>query len=278
MQRMRIVNTTCVYKPGSDVFKVVDRLCGAGFNYLDLALDYCFVEGQPFLSDGWLDWAKSLRKYAESKGAQFVQCHGVCLPSQLYANPSHIGYRSIGVAEALGIKWIVMHPQQIEGTTDEIYDDFYAEQNATWFRPFLNRCADKGIGLAIENLPWPNCNRAKPLAQIVDLLDSPYVGVCWDTGHANINHFPPEMMKVLGDRLVTLHIHDNSGGFADEHQIPFYGTYDWEAFIHTLREINYKGDFVLEAHHQMLDAPDEETRTQLLAEMMEVSNRIMQMP
>ena len=136
---------------------------------------------------------------------------------------------------------------------------------------------DEGDGVAIENLPWKNCHTAKNIRAIVDRLDSPFAGGCWDTGHAHCNRFPPSEMKDLGDKLVTLHIQDSVG--MDDHLIPYYGHYDWESFIHTLREMNYKGEFVLEAHHQMLEvADDPEKQNKLLAEMLEVSNRIMQLP
>lgn len=102
------------------------------------------------------------------------------------------------------------------------------------------------MGLALENLPWANSDRAKPLADLVDALGGENVGVCWDTGHAHFNKLPPSEMKVLENRLVTLHIHDNNGTY-DDHQIPYYGygTYDWVGFMKTLREMDYKGDFVL---------------------------------
>ncbi len=276
---MKIVNTTCVFKPGFDIFEAIDRLCEAGYRLLDLALDYCVVPGHPFISDHWLEWAKEVKAYADGKGVAFYQCHGVGVPSEFYNNPNDLAYRAIDVAQVLGIRWIVMHPQEIKEKTEEIYDDLYVAENVKWFTPFVRRAQEAGVGVAIENLPWANCNRAKPLAQIVDGLNAPNVGICWDTGHANINNTPPSEIKVLGHRLVTLHIHDNHGYPYDEHGIPYYGTYDWSGFIHTLREMNYQGEFVLEAHHQMLEAADDRAlQNQLLAEMIEVSNKIMQLP
>ena len=275
---MEIVNTTCVFKPGYDVFKAIDELKEAGFTKLDLALDYCFIDGHPFLSDHYLDWTQELKDYAESKGVTFYQCHGVGGPEELYRNLKDICYRAIDVARILGIRWIVMHPQEIKGKTEEIYDDFYVSENIKWFTPYVLRAKEAGVGVAIENLPWPNCNRAKPLAQIVDGLGTDNVGVCWDTGHAHINGTPPSELKIIGDRLVTLHIHDNYGT-GDDHAIPYYGTYDWTEFMHTLREIGYKGEFVLEAHHQMLEAADDpDMKKKLLAEMVEVSHKLINLP
>ena len=55
-----------------------------------------------------------------------------------------------------------------------------------------------------------------------------------------------ESIKVLGDDLKTLHIHDNYAGADDRHYIPFRGTIDWDKFIQGLNEIGYKGSINLE--------------------------------
>lgn len=278
---MRIVNTTSVFPPEMDVFEKINRLTAAGFTYLDFALTPLDSPpgSHPLLSENWRPWVRELKAYAESKGARFTHAHGVGWPAALYAKPdSHIGYRAIEIAAELGIQWIAMHPQDLQGTQTPEYYDYYVEQNRIWFTPYLKACKAYGVGLALENLPWANSDRAKPLADLVDALGGANVGVCWDTGHAHFNQLPPAEMKVLGHRLVTLHVHDNHGTH-DEHQIPYagYGTYDWSAFMKTLREMDYQGDFVLEAHHQMRETTDEALWTRYLSEMMEASKRLMAM-
>ena len=271
---MKIVNTTSVYMPGTDVFWAMDQLKEAGFQYLDLALDYCFTPGNPFLSDHYMEWAKELKAYGDQKGISFYQCHGVGDPSVFYNQPDDIAYRSLEVAQALGIQWVAMHPKEIAGMTGEQHDDLFVSENVKWFTPFVKKAEALGVGVAIENLPWPNANRVKPLKEIVDGLNSSFAGVCWDTGHAHINGTKPEEIEILGDRLVTLHLHDNHGN-GDEHLIPMDGTYDWKSLMHILKKMNYKGEFVLEAHHQMLDAKDNPAMQQeLLARMTEVGNRL----
>lgn len=279
---MKIVNTTCIFPPEMEIFEVIDRMYAAGFTSLDLALGGLDmpIGRHPLTTDGWKEWVRELKAYADSKGVEFVQCHGVGWPAALYAKQdTHIGYRAIEIAALLGIKWIAMHPQDLQGTQTPEYYDYYVEQNRIWFAPYLERCKAFGVGLALENLPWANSNRAKPLADLVDALGGENVGVCWDTGHAHLNKLPPQEMKELGHRLVTLHIHDNHGGPHDEHQIPYYGygTYDWCAFIRTLREMGYKGDFVLEAHHQMRETTDEAEWARYLKEMMDASHKILQL-
>ncbi|MBR5279707.1 MAG: sugar phosphate isomerase/epimerase [Clostridia bacterium] len=271
---MKIVNTTSVYMPGTDICWVIDQLKDAGFDCLDLALDYCCTPGHPFLSDNYMDWARTVKAYADSKGVSFYQCHGVGDPQHFYNKPDDVAYRSIDVAQALDIQWIAMHPKEIQGKTDEQYDDLFVSENVKWFTPFVKKAESVGVGVAIENLPWPNANRVKPLGAIVDGLQSRFVGVCWDTGHANINGTKPEEIEVLGNRLVTVHLHDNHG-VHDEHSIPMDGTYDWFGLMDTLKKMGYKGEFVLEAHHQMLEAKDDvEMQRKLLARMIEVGHQL----
>ena len=42
-------------------------------------------------------------------------------------------------------------------------------------------------------------------------LGAPNVGVVIDTGHRNIVGDPVEALQVIGEHLITLHLHDNHG-------------------------------------------------------------------
>ena len=55
--------------------------------------------------------------------------------------------------------------------------------------------------------------------------------------------------------------------------IPGDGNIDWKLFARVLKDIGYKGEFVLEAHHQTLEAPDHE-REALFEKMIERSREI----
>jgi sugar phosphate isomerase/epimerase len=50
---------------------------------------------------------------------------------------------------------------------------------------------------------------------------------------------------MLGDRLETLHTHDNNG-VSDEHIIPYLGCANWERFVLGLRKIGYSRNFSFE--------------------------------
>lgn len=276
---MRIVNTTGVFGLDMDLHESIDRLYRAGFRYIDLGLLYLdYKTPHPFISEDWKAWTQDLKAYADSLGVQFVQCHGVGTSKALYDNPESIAYRAIEIVAILGVKWIVVHPQDPpQYYPPGLWKDEgeFVRLQTKWLRRYLDLCEDRGVGLALENLPWPHSNRAKPLADIVDAMDSENVGVCWDTGHGRIFGLDHNEIRTLGHRLVTIHAHDNSGK-GDEHQIPFhgYGTFDWVSFMKMLREIHYKGDFVLEAHHQMRETTDEALWDRYLREMLETSQKL----
>jgi sugar phosphate isomerase/epimerase len=77
--------------------------------------------------------------------------------------------------------------------------------------------------------------------------DSKYIGFCWDCGHENCFTIGRQYMPLFGKKLVCTHIHDNSGVFnADNHLIPFDGSFDYGRFARQINEVEYKGSLMLE--------------------------------
>ena len=61
---------------------------------------------------------------------------------------------------------------------------------------------------------------------ILEMGHLPNVGVCLDLGHAHITVGMAEAVATLGDRIGSVHVHDNHG-LKDEHLWPGDGTIDW---------------------------------------------------
>lgn len=98
---------------------------------------------------------------------------------------------------------------------------------------------------------------------LIDELNDPLIGACWDTGHGNRPKFmnagkdpSPESDSIdqyqnlvrLGKRLKALHVHDNNC-FEDDHLIPYHGKICWDRVIAALDEIEYEQFFTFEAHN-----------------------------
>lgn len=109
------------------------------------------------------------------------------------------------------------------------------------------------VRLAIENIyahdgvNYLNSYVAYPedLMKYVEYYNNDYVGICFDTGHANI--FGVDVvgaLKIFGKKLFALHTNSNAGG--DQHAIPmtvpsWMDKTDYEEFARTLKKIGYEG-------------------------------------
>ena len=115
------------------------------------------------------------------------------------------------------------------------------------------------ITICLENLyvsrgnhivEGPCCDAAKAAARIDRINEeagAEVLGFCFDTGHANLIGLDFEdFLTTLGDRIKTLHIHDNDG-IEDLHQIPFTfarnrenkASTDWNGFLAGLAGIGF---------------------------------------
>ena len=79
-----------------------------------------------------------------------------------------------------------------------------------------------GVYLALENSVYPEYVR-----YLLDRIDSPHVGFCYDSGHENAFSPGENYLDSYADRLFAMHLHDNDG-VRDLHAMPFAGTVDWK--------------------------------------------------
>lgn len=111
------------------------------------------------------------------------------------------------------------------------------------------------IVLALENVYGPACSHAyhsaaEELLYYTERFDSPYLGICLDTGHAILRgQDPVEMLKKVAHRLRALHLHTVLPGL-DLHTIPYFTgsaeKIDWPAFVAELKKTPYTGPFNME--------------------------------
>ena len=106
-------------------------------------------------------------------------------------------------------------------------------------------CRDARLRLAVET-PLPHLVGGHPdeMAWLLERLP-PSVGMCLDTGHAYLGRHIDAFVRLAGERLVHVHLHDNRGTF-DDHLIPGRGAIDWCEVFDALRRVNYAGALVLE--------------------------------
>lgn len=263
----RIVTTTDVFEEGYDAAKAAERLASLGYEGLDMGFDYWTFDGSPFLGDGYLDWAKTVRERADAAGIAYTHAHA---PGE--ADSALLG-RSIEAASVLGARYLVVHPIWHEKNGHTIQTKLrFLQINADAIKKWLPKAEECGVVLLSENILWGASSDPRIIAELVRKVDSDWFGWCFDVGHAHCCGYKPDVLKACAVTPVSLHIQDNDGN-GDGHLIPGDGTIDWKLFLGTLREIGYLGDCVLEAHHQSLEAPDAE-RDAILARLLETAQSL----
>jgi sugar phosphate isomerase/epimerase len=99
-----------------------------------------------------------------------------------------------------------------------------------------------GVMIALENLTKRFMNDIT--LALIDKI--PDLGVCFDTGHAEIsNSWDDFLSRGILPKIIALHIHDNHG-YYDEHLIPGDGIIDFYRYIKILYEGGYGGIWGIE--------------------------------
>ena len=239
--------------------KAIELYGKAGFDCWDFSMfemcrwDWgrnCPVEkDHPLKGANYLDFARELRKIGESYGMECNQSHAP-FPSD---KPEVRGYlkRAIECTAEAGGKICVIHP----------VNNWDAQRNAEFYFELLPFAKDHGVKIATENMwNWTRengldqaapaaCSDAESFNAQLDAVNDEFFTACLDIGHAEMmgsDANAPDMIRAIGSRLGALHIHDNDR-WKDLHKIPFSGSINWNEVIKALREVDYKGEFTLEA-------------------------------
>jgi sugar phosphate isomerase/epimerase len=157
------------------------------------------------------------------------------------------------LAEAGG-RCLVVHPGVLSQPTD-----FDARRSALLdsLAAFAEHAAKHNVIVCVENLPpgsFPG-TRTADNAAIVRQLAASHIGLCLDTGHANIVADVASEARAAGDLLRTTHVHDNDGR-RDEHLPPGLGSVRWPEFSAALAEIGYDGVVMLECPRYLREHPE----------------------
>lgn len=126
----------------------------------------------------------------------------------------------------------------IHATTPQV-----TEPNEIGLKRFkrLTETAEKNdVVLALENI-----RSSKHLSYLFDRIESPNLKFCYDSGHNNCFEPTIDVVSLLGNKLVAVHLHDNDGA-DDQHFMPFCGTIDWQALMNKIAKVGYSGAITLE--------------------------------
>ncbi|MBA4388020.1 MAG: hypothetical protein C0404_08570 [Verrucomicrobia bacterium] len=93
--------------------------------------------------------------------------------------------------------------------------------------------AERKVRLAIEN------GRFEAIRPLLKEYGPEYVGICYDSGHGNMDAGGIDELRLVKDRLICIHLHDNDGT-ADQHKPLFSGSVHWPALARIVAESSYK--------------------------------------
>ena len=99
---------------------------------------------------------------------------------------------------------------------------------------------DLQVAIALES-PLP----AAELAEIIDKLNSPFVGAYYDVGNAlYLGYNPSEEIEYLGQRIFAVHIKDTAKNLGDSHL--GCGRLNLKTVFTAFKRINYSDWFIIE--------------------------------
>ncbi|GAA3405817.1 sugar phosphate isomerase/epimerase family protein [Paenibacillus hodogayensis] len=241
---LKSVNQWCFPEgtPLSQVFAISQK---AGYDAVELNL---YPAGAPagFTVDTTPAEADAIAKLAGEHGLQLRSLstgllwkHPLSSPdAEVREQGGAIVRKQLELAERIGADSVLVVPGSVGPHSS--YDVCY-ENSSRELEKLIPVAERRGVKIGIENV-W-NKFLLSPLEmkRYVDDLNSPNLGVYFDVGNILLYGFPEQWIRILGSRIVKVHVKDfktaagNHSGF-----VPLMaGDVNWPEVVAALREIGY---------------------------------------
>ena len=254
--KLSFANFPLEYYPqfASDELGMLKTIRECGFDCIDFNITVAHID------DRLEARANSLKENLAACGMTAPQAHAPIINP---LDPQSGDYltsfaRALRFCEIIGTPMLVIHAGAVKGNTREEY----FEKNVAFYRSLIPAAEKTGVRILIENIGHAADDNflrvGTDLREMIDRVDHPLFGACWDTGHGNLNRQNLyETIVTLGDKLWALHVHDNCAYFEpshrhhriDMHTIPFatqYASVNYDALLQGLKDIGYNGTFNFE--------------------------------
>jgi sugar phosphate isomerase/epimerase len=103
---------------------------------------------------------------------------------------------------------------------------------------------DRSVVITIENMPANINGTCTTAAELLEVVDSVGLGMCFDMGHANTAGQIDEFLALSG-RFKNVHLHNNEGSW-DQHNEVDDGTADFAKVLGILQK-SYRGNLIIES-------------------------------
>lgn len=216
--------TTDYAKDTGDPSPYLRRIADAGFSHIH----WCHHWNTDFLYSKWE--MKQIRKWLEDYGLQLLDLHGSAgneknwTSSQEYQRLAGVELvrNRIEMTSYLGGDVTIMH---VPADPDSVP----VRKSLDALEPFAR---ERNVRIAIENGVF------KAISKLLSEYSPEYLGLCYDSGHANMGAEGLAHLESLKDRLISVHLHDNDST-GDQHNLLFSGTIDWESLARIMAESAY---------------------------------------
>lgn len=172
---------------------------------------------------------------------------------------------SIKATHYLGSKFCVVHPIIMPGRRYDLLKKEAFDKSIEFYRRLIPALEEYDVYCCIENM-WvcdpvyghicsTILSHAEEMVDMCNILGDRFK-ICVDVGHGPLTQDnAAEMVRISGDKLAVLHVHDNDG-ISDLHTFPFSAhaaphgmkpmRIDWNDFTKALDDVNYKGNLNFE--------------------------------
>lgn len=152
--------------------------------------------------------------------------------------------QAIEAAARLGADHVVFHTQFHPVLRMPGYPRRWVEESAAFWSDLVPVLRRARLTAVLENM-WDPCPDF--LVELLDLVGSPHLRACLDTGHVNLfSRVPlPGWVAALDRRLTYVHLSDNHGGW-DEHLAVGDGVIDFVPFFDALAGRGLNPRFIIE--------------------------------
>jgi len=134
------------------------------------------------------------------------------------------------------------------------------ERFARELRPVLELAERCGVWLLIEPEPGLLIERPEQYLELLELVNSPTLGVNLDVGHVYcVGLDPAEAVTTLADHIRHVHLEDIAPSRVHRHLVPGEGAIEFESVFEALRSAGYDGWITVELY-PYADRPDEAAR------------------
>jgi L-ribulose-5-phosphate 3-epimerase len=223
-----------------DEFAIAQQI---GLDCIEFILDYNDADQNPLLREGGVEEIKAL---TEKTGVDvFTVCADYFMEAPLHSEDQNISIHSqqvlirlLKVAADLNVQDVVIPCVDKSSLDTLVATDRFVKQ----LTPVLRIAEKLNINLSLETDLAP-----RPFIELLNRFNSERVTVNYDIGNsAALGYDPVEELNYYGDRITDIHIKDRllNGGSV----ILGNGDAKFEILFHTLKGLDYKGPFIMQAY------------------------------